>query len=151
MGIDLFSSAAQVFVSGIFQGVKELIGEFHLSPEDQGKLSLALAQHELDVYKTISAQEMAQLKVNEAEAANPSVFVSGWRPFVGWVCGIGLAYDVMGRALLNWGLEMVGTYQHVVLPLLPALNTETLMTTLTGMLGIAGLRTYEKLKGVARV
>jgi len=86
-----------------------------------------------------------QIDVNKAEAANPSVFVAGWRPFVGWVCGAALAYQFVGKPLLSFGFA---AYGHP-LPPLPGID-DTLWQLLFGMLGLGGLRTVEKVKGVTR-
>lgn len=86
-----------------------------------------------------------QLEVNKAEASNPSVFVSGARPFIMWICGVGLAMQFLVSPLLQWGAAMFG---KVVV--LPPLDMGTLLTLLLGMLGLGGMRTFEKFKGVAR-
>lgn len=86
-----------------------------------------------------------QMATNTAEAANPSVFVSGWRPFVGWVCGSGFAMQFVVAPLLTWGSTLYG---HPVT--LPGLDIDTLLTLLAGMLGLGGLRSFERVKGVAR-
>lgn len=88
---------------------------------------------------------VGQLDINKVEAANPSLFVSGWRPFVGWVCGIGLAMQFLLSPMLVWGAALIG---HTLL--LPALDLGVLITMLGGMLGLGGLRTLEKVKEVAR-
>ena len=89
-------------------------------------------------------QAMAdQLEVDKVEAANTSLFVSGWRPFVGWVCGFGLVYAFIGQPLLSWA----STNFHFAIP--PSLDVGTLLTILGGMLGLGGLRTVEKINGVA--
>ena len=85
-----------------------------------------------------------QLAINRAEAENPNLFVSGWRPFVGWVCGGGLVYSFIGQPLLAWSSSIWS------FPIPPSLDLSTLITVLGGMLGISGLRTVEKLNGVAR-
>lgn len=85
-----------------------------------------------------------QLDINKAEAANPNVFVSGWRPFIGWVCGSGCAWNWLGLPVLKAVLIIVG---HPI-ELSPANLTE-MMPLLLGMLGLGGLRTVEKVKGVA--
>lgn len=82
-----------------------------------------------------------QNEVNKLEAQHRSVFVSGWRPFIGWICGIALAYNFIIRDIVSWFLPNA-------LP--PALQMEHLMTVLLGMLGLGGLRTYEKLKDKAK-
>lgn len=87
-----------------------------------------------------------QLKVNEVEAANPSIFVSGWRPFIGWVCGIGLTMQFLVSPLITWG----GAIFHYVI-VLPAIDSNVLLTMLGGMLGLGGFRTLEKINSVARM
>ena len=84
-----------------------------------------------------------QLDINKAEATNPNLFVSGWRPFVGWVCGVGLVYSFVGQPLIEWG----SVNFHFLAP--PKLDMGDLITILLGMLGLGGLRTYEKKIGVA--
>lgn len=86
-----------------------------------------------------------QLDINKAEAANPSLFVSGWRPFVGWVCGVGLAMQFLIAPLITWGAAVIG--KTIVLP---PLDLAILITMLGGMLGLGGLRTVEKINEVAR-
>ena len=79
-----------------------------------------------------------QTRINEIEAQHRTVFVAGWRPFIGWVCGVALAYNFVIRDLFIWAIK------PETVP--PALQMEHLMTVLLGMLGLGGLRTYEKLK-----
>lgn len=86
-----------------------------------------------------------QLQVNQAEASNPSVFVAGWRPFIGWVCGSALVYQYIVRPMAPWAMQLVG---YPLLPM-PDLGMGDLMAILGGMLGLGGLRTFEKFKGVA--
>lgn len=94
----------------------------------------AIKGKELDPNELISLQT----KINEIEAGHRSIFVAGWRPFVGWICGIALAYNFIVRDLFIWILKPID------IP--PALQMEHLMTVLMGMLGLGGLRTFEKLK-----
>jgi|TARA_R110000803_G_scaffold124865_4_gene192567 hypothetical protein len=94
----------------------------------------AIKGKELDPNELISLQT----KINEIEAGHRSIFVAGWRPFIGWICGIALAYNFIIRDLFIWILKPVD------IP--PALQMEHLMTVLLGMLGLGGLRTYEKIK-----
>lgn len=81
-----------------------------------------------------------QLEVNKVEAASPSVFTSGWRPFIGWVCGAALVYQYLLRPLAGVIVVLLGQ----PLPVLPSLD-DNLWQLLTGMLGLSGLRTIEKL------
>ena len=87
-----------------------------------------------------------QLDINKNEATNDNVFVSGWRPFIGWICGSALAYSYIGYPLLMWAQTI--WFPTIQPPLLGIDNM--LYELLFGMLGLAGFRTFEKIKGVAR-
>lgn len=121
---------------------KTLLDRF--GPEDQTEKARA----EADFLKMAADGELkqiiAQLEINAREAAHPSVFVAGWRPFFGWMGGIGFLYAVVVQPLLTWWGASHG------MPAAPELDTELLMVVVTGMLGIGGLRTYEKHKGVSK-
>ncbi len=82
---------------------------------------------------------------NKVEAAHRSIFVSGWRPFIGWVCGAALCFQYLVRPFWVWGAA-VWLPDSPVPPTLDGMLWELIM----GMLGIGGLRTVEKWKGVAR-
>jgi len=100
------------------------------SEEFQGEISLALGQ----------------IAVNKIEAASRSLFVSGWRPFIGWTCGIALFYNFILYQILKFAVVLFVNNP----PVLPVLETGELMTVLLGMLGLGGMRTYEKFKQVSR-
>lgn len=89
------------------------------------------------------AAQLAQIDVNKAEATNPSIFVSGWRPAAGWSCVFGLFYSFIGQPLFTWIAAFWGK------PAAPTIDVMELMVLLTGMLGLGGLRSYEKKNGVA--
>ena len=91
------------------------------------------------------ATVQGQLAVNQAEAGHPSVFVSGWRPAIGWICGGACAWNWIGlpiaqAALVFFGYEMT----------LDSADLTEMLPILIGMLGLGGLRTYERVQGVAR-
>lgn len=96
---------------------------------------------EIDTVVELAKQ---QTDVNKVEAASPSIFIGGWRPAVGWVCVLGLGYSFIGFPMMTW----VSNYYHIPSP--PAADMGTLITMLGGMLGLGGLRTAEKMKGVAQ-
>tara|TARA_R110002020_G_scaffold127878_3_gene286735 strand:+ start:378 stop:779 length:402 start_codon:yes stop_codon:yes gene_type:complete len=91
-------------------------------------------------------QQLAQIEVNKAEAASGSLFKGGWRPFIGWVCGIAFCYHFVVQPLIIFVVAIVG----VNIPELPEFQMNTLLTVLGGLLGIGGLRTYEKQKGLTK-
>lgn len=110
------------------------------------KLELAKEQNAaaLQEFQTAVQADVAQSQINQVEAASKDMFVSGWRPFIGWVCGIAFGYHYILQPLLAFGMASAG---HTV-PL-PAFDMSELSTVLMGMLGLGGLRTIEKIKNVA--
>jgi len=106
------------------------------------------ASAQLELLKLQQSGELAQitgqLDINKIEAANVNLFVSGWRPAIGWVCSLALAYQYLVRPLAGTIAMMTG---HT-LPPLPGLD-DNLWQLMMGMLGMGGLRTFEKVQGVA--
>jgi hypothetical protein len=100
---------------------------------------------ESELRSSLQLWDKGQTDVNAVEAANPNVFVSGWRPFIGWVCGLALAYQYVAAPILMWLATTLG----ITLASPPKLD-DTLWQLVFAMLGIGGLRTFEKIKGVAR-
>ncbi|HZL59417.1 MAG TPA: holin family protein [Stellaceae bacterium] len=103
------------------------------------------AQAEAELRSTLVQWDQAQNQVNAAEAQNNSIFVAGWRPFIGWCCGGALAYQYLLVPLAVWAASWMG---HDFPPP-PALD-DTMWQLMFGMLGMGGLRTYEKIRGVAK-
>jgi hypothetical protein len=103
--------------------------------------------HEVATMAENHAQELAkgQLEVNKVEAAHKSLFVSGWRPFIGWTCGLGMFGNFITIPFSNFVLALFGL--NIVIPLVPL---ETMMPVLMGMLGLGAMRTYEKKNAVHR-
>ena len=104
--------------------------------------------HDLATMAERHAQELAQgqLEINKAEAQHRNIFVAGWRPFIGWTCGVALAWHFVISPFVIFGASMAG----VELPELPEFDMGSLMTVLMGMLGLGGLRTFEKAKGLTK-
>ena len=96
--------------------------------------------------RIVEQPHLVQSEIGKIEAMHQSVFVAGWRPFIGWVCGAALAYNFIVRELLIWAMAMSG--KNILPP--PALQLEVLTTILYALLGLGGLRTFEKLRGRAR-
>jgi hypothetical protein len=110
---------------------------------EQAKLALVKAERESDLeefHLALSADQM-QADINKTEAASAEIFVSGWRPFIGWVCGVAFAYHFIVQPLLAFAIANTGGDAE-----LPAFDMNALSTVLMGMLGLGGLRTLEKIK-----
>ncbi len=116
----------------------KIIEKFVPDPDAKIKAEAALRE-------SLSSWDKGQMDVNAAEAASGSVFVGGWRPAIGWACASALWFQYVMTPIVLWGANVVG---HP-LPAPPVLD-QVLWELMFGMLGMGGLRTYEKIKGVAR-
>jgi len=96
------------------------------------KIATMSEEHHQDLMK-------AQIEVNKVEAASSNLFVSGWRPFIGWTCGLGMFGNFITIPFSNFVLALVG--MDIVIPLVPL---ETMMPVLMGMLGLGAMRSFEK-------
>ena len=113
-------------------------------PEDAQQRAEAEREIESALTNHLREMDLAQLEVNRAEAGNRRLFVSGWRPFVGWTCGAALAYTYVVQPMIMFGLAQSGNLVQI-----PTLEIGELMPLLMGLLGLGGLRTYEKVRRVA--
>jgi hypothetical protein len=113
---------------------------------ENAKLELMKAEtaQALQELQLAAQGDAAQAAVNQTEAASPDVFVAGWRPFIGWVCGVAFAYHFILQPLLAFAIANAGGDVK-----LPAFDMQELSTVLMGMLGLGGLRTIEKIRGSA--
>ena len=104
--------------------------------------------HEIATMAERHAQELArgQIEINKEEAKSRNIFIAGWRPFVGWTCGLALFWHFLGLPVT---LFITGWFnlQH---PPLPEFDMNSLMTVLLGMLGLGGMRSFEKFKGLTK-
>ena len=107
----------------------------------------ARAKEEAEAAIIVAANQaaLAQIDLNKQEAAHKSVFVAGWRPFIGWVCGAALAWHFIAGTVARWGAAI--WWPDVTMPML---DTEPLFQLVIAMLGLSGWRTIEKVKGVSR-
>ena len=129
-------------ISGLLSIGEKLIDKLIPDPKQKADALLKLKEMEQSGDLAVIA---GQNEINKIEAGNSNIFVSGWRPFIGWVCGSALAFQLVLGPLVMWGGAVVG---HPVT--LPAMQTELLTTLLIGMLGLGGMRTVEKLQGVTK-
>ena len=114
--------------------LESVLGSFEGDRKRQAELLLKQAD-------SMHAQAMAQIDVNRQEAAHDSLFVAGARPFILWVCGVAIAMDFIVRPLLAWLAFWLPD-----MPALPSLISDNLWELMAGMLGLSGLRTFEKTK-----
>ena len=114
-------------VGKLIDKVTDNVDRFTLDKEEKAKL--------------ITEINKAQLEVNKVEAGHTSKFVSGWRPFTGWICATALGYHFILQPLLTFVLYTFGN--EIVLP---TFDMTTLTTVLLGMLGLGGMRSFEKVK-----
>lgn len=126
-------------LGGVIEAVGKVAGD--LITTDKERMELSLREKEID-----QRTDLAQVEVNKVEAAHQSLFVAGWRPAIGWVGVASLAYQFVLYPLGTWVLA--GWFPDIKPP--PMLDTDALWVILSGMLGIAGMRSFEKSKGVAR-
>ena len=124
-------------VGNLFTSLREAItGKKIEDPIERAKIELQLQQLE-------HALKMGQIEINKAEATNPNWFVAGWRPFIGWVGGMALFYTFILSPLIQWGCKLYGLD---IVP--PVLDTSMLFNLVLAMLGLGGMRTFEKLKNI---
>ena len=119
-----------------------LLDKFIPDADTKAKLAHSVAtmaeNHALEIAK-------GQMAINEVEAANSNLMVSGWRPFIGWTCGLGMFGNFITIPFSNFVLALLEL--DIVIPLVPL---ETMMPVLMGMLGLGAMRTYEKKSGVSK-
>ncbi len=130
-------AAAGPIASGLFR----LIDELFTSEEERDNAKLRVLELE-------SAGKLAQIGVNTQEAKHSSLFVAGWRPFIGWVCGLAFTWTFLMYPILQFAVVALGA--PIDLTLLPVMDLSEMMPVLLGMLGLGAMRSYERRSGVER-
>ena len=125
-------------IDKFFKPISDLIGKAIPDKNKRMELEASIKSQMIDLQK-------AQTEINLEQAKHPSIFVSGSRPAILWICALGLAWQFFLAPLMNWAVVISGS---TIQP--PVINTEGLMTLTLSLLGLGGLRTAEKWKGVAR-
>ena len=121
-------------IEKLIKPVGDILDKFVADKDLKLKLS-----HELE--KEIVSLNRAQIELNKVEAAHENVFVSGWRPFIGWACGVALVYHFLIEPTIQYILIISGSDFKT-----PEFDFSQLSTIVMAMLGMSGLRTYEKTK-----
>ena len=138
----MFAGLLKAALGPILDGVLRLI-------PDKNERARAKEMFEGQMLTAMTSLVQGQLEINKQEASHASIFVAGWRPAIGWICGVALGWNFVVQPLLLWGAWVFPEVAPDI-STAPKLDTDELMTVLLGMLGLGGLRTYEKRLGVAR-
>ena len=133
----------QSLIPQLLPAVTDIVGRF--LPEDKEKRAAAEREIEKQLATHLAKIDVAQLEINKQEAAHRSIFVAGWRPFIGWSCGIAMCYAYIIQPITVFILAQTGN-----LVSLPTLDLSEMMPVLLGMLGLGGLRSFEKYKKITK-
>lgn len=143
MGIPIIGD----IIDSVIGKAGDLASELIVDKDKKAQLAFDLERLKIEVTdkaeERVHQEMVAQIEVNKVEASHKSIFVAGWRPAVGWVGVVGLAYSFVLEPLISWIARISG-----YLGTFPQLQTEAILFLLSGMLGFGGLRTWEKIKGV---
>ena len=133
-------------LASLIPGLLPLVGDVldRFFP-DKEKAEQAKREIESQFTDHLARIDLAQLEVNKEEAKSRNVFIAGWRPFIGWTCGLALCWTYILQPMAQFVLAQTG---HLID--LPGLDMSTMMPVLLGMLGLGGLRSFEKFKGVSK-
>jgi hypothetical protein len=124
--------------------ITDLISEAIPDKDKRNELNYKLQELADKADERLHQELIAQTEINKVEAAHASVFVAGWRPFIGWTSGAGLAYSVVLAPFIEFIARAYGYTQEMPMP-----NEAILMTLVTSMLGVGAMRSFDKLKGTA--
>lgn len=136
-------------IDTVFGKVGDVVSEVVVDKDKRNEINANLERIKLEAIdkseQRVHEEVMGQLEINKTEAQHKSIFVAGWRPFVGWTSGVGLAYGVIFEPMASWFARVVLDYNGNF----PEIDPTLLIFSLGGMLGIGGMRTLEKIKGVS--
>ena len=133
----------QALLPSVLPAVTDIVGRF--LPEDKEKRAAAEREIEKQLATHLAKIDIAQLEISKQEAAHRSIFVAGWRPFIGWSCGFAMCYAYIIQPITVFILAQTGNLVD-----LPTLDLSEMMPVLLGMLGLGGLRSFEKYKKVSK-
>ena len=133
----------QALLPALLPAVTDIVGRF--LPADPEKKEAAEREIQARLSEHLAKIDLGQLEINKTEAAHRSVFVAGWRPFIGWACGFAMAWSYLVQPFVVFVLAQTGYLVE-----LPRVELGEMMPVLMGMLGLGGLRSFEKYKGVSR-
>lgn len=144
---DLVKGGAAGILGGIGEaarGIRAAIKGPEVSAEVRGQIELQIKAIEAQALEMDRAVNLAQIDLTKADAQSGDAFQRRWRPAIGWICALSLGYQFLVRVILPWTLRVAG----VVVPDMPPLAMGELWPLMMGMLGLGGLRTYEKVRKI---
>ena len=152
---DLFSGAGEGLLKGLgsaAKGIREAISGKEIIT-DQERLAILdkVSQLENGLIQAENQINLAQIELNKTEALSSSGFRGNWRPAIGWVCVIGLFYQLIFQPLFPWMIDtttILFSQKSIILPVMPKLDGQTLFSLISGLLGLGGFRTFEKIRGL---
>lgn len=141
-----------IIVGGLVEAVGKIADDLFTSDKERLDAQIELQKLGIEEQKIDAGLAQGQLDVNKTEASHSSVWVSGWRPAVGWTCVAGLAYNFLAHPFLLWAWALLQANGWVPVGLTPppSVDVEALLVLLGGILGLGVYRTAEKVKGVSR-
>jgi hypothetical protein len=131
-------------LGGLIEPVTDIIGEVVVDKDKKRELEFKLQELVDKADQRYHEELMGQIEVNKVEAQHASIFVAGWRPFIGWTSGVGLAYTFVAAPFIEFIARAVGYTQEMPLP-----DASQLMVLVTSMLGVGAMRSYDKKQGTA--
>lgn len=148
----IFNFDLGTILSGVGQAAKDIrtaiTGKEPISADKAAEIALKVQELEQKALEAENSLLLAQAKINEVEAASTDKFVSRWRPFIGWVCGVAFVMDFMLQPMAQWLVQLIGVKLDGMPLVLFRVDTTQMIPVLLGMLGLGGMRTFEKSKGV---
>lgn len=140
MGIPLIGGLLKDLISPI----KDVISEVVVDKDKARELNVRLQELADKADERLHDELMGQIEINKTEAQHASIFVAGWRPFIGWTCGVGIAYTFVLSPFIELLVRYNGFTGEMPMP-----DSSQLMTLVTAMLGVGAMRSFDKMKGTA--
>ena len=141
-----------IVIGGVLEAIGSIADDLFTSDKERLDAEIELKRIGIEAAKIEAGLVTAQIEVNKTEAQHSSIFVAGWRPAIGWTGAAAMAYQFLLYPMLvwAWSLMQANDWVPVSQPPPPVLEAEALWVLMSGMLGVAGARTFEKIKGVAK-
>lgn len=141
-------------LSGLIGPLIDKVASFIPNPEERQKAKIEMEAQvmaqQAEIVKGLIAADLGQMEINKTEAASASMFVAGWRPAIGWICGSALAWQFVLMPFSSYFISVAAIFSDTKIPKIPTLDNSELYPILFAMLGMGGMRTMEKIREVSR-